>query len=329
MPLQRLEEDIGKIAKPRAWLGNGLSVERLTKQCEEMASRLRSELEDVKERLTQGLDRCDQFWVDRQLLESRHSQSTTLFLHKLSLEAPLEEYSRELKQNKSTTHITFFHFDSDDDRRWIVDTIRDLPWVTSIRVPNRELLPAIDRTTPLFIYDDYGPDIEPFLENDPQLAHSHDTFTFLSKPLSSNRVSIAVSFVGPTSGNLILRLKHHSASSNATLEVEGTSFQLSLSSSFNVDEITLHASPSQSDMPSFEPGIRNNLIIHLVFPTPSYAIYGIQLLDYAKNPYNPASQRPGNAVETTRCVLLSHMIYCRHSSGTSDLEVTSTSPSSF
>ena len=285
---------------------------------------VRGELEDVKERLTQGLERCGQFWSDDQLVHCRHSQSKTLTLSRSDLRAPLIVYYRALKQNKATTRITFSWFSSSDDYRWIANMIRDLPSVTSIWVPDGELLPAIDRTTPLFI-DSYGvQDIKPFLENNRQLAHSQDTFILLSKPFFFNPhwVIMAVSFVGPTSGNLILRLTHHSTDSGATLEVEGTSFQLSLSSSLTVDDITLHASPSQSDKPSFEPSIRNNLIIHVFTATPSYSIYDIQLMDYAENHYDPTAQRPGNTAETARCVLLSHMIYCSHSSST-------TSPSSF
>jgi hypothetical protein len=234
-----------------------------------MASRLMRELEDIKERI-QGLEHCGQFWVDETLLECRHSQSKTLLLHKSHLTAPLEVYSRALKQNKTATYIDFYQFDSDDDRRWIADTIRDLPWVTSIRVPDRQLLPAIARTTPLFIYDENGPGIKPFLENDPQLAHSQATFFFVTED------TIAVSFVGPTSGNLILRLTHRSIEGSTNLTVTGTSFQLSLSSSLTVDHITLHAAPLDSDKPSFEPGIRNIMIIEVMG---WYSVYDMRLLD--------------------------------------------------
>jgi hypothetical protein len=301
MPLQFLESRIREITEPRLWW-QFENVERSNQQCEEIASRLKRELEDVEFRLDQGLEHCDQFWIDSRLLQCRHTLSKTLTLLKLrSLNiAPLEAYSRALKQNKTTTHIIFFdNFDSDDDRRWIADTVRDLPWVTSIWVPDRELLPAIDRTAPLFIAD-YNQDIKPFLENDPQLAHSQGTFVFIIEH------TVAVSFVGPTSGNLILRLTHRSATgSNATLKVEGTPFQLSLSSSLTVDDITLHARPFESEKPSFERGVRNNLNIEV--PESGYCAYDIQLLDRRGNRYDPASQSP-EGVSTTRCVLLSIMV---------------------
>ena len=279
MPFQRLEASIGEITEPRWWwqLGN-LSAKRFEEQLEEVASRLIRELEDVKERLTQGLERCDQFWSDEQLLKCRHSRSKTLLLLKLGLEAPLEVCSRALKQNKTTTHIGFYDFHFANDYQWIADTIRDLPWVTSIFVEDRKLLPVIDRTTPLFIDDHNGHDIKTFLENDPQLAHSRATFIFVNR----GRNRIAASFVGPTSGNLILRLTHRSNTGSTSLRVKGTSFQLSLSSSLTVDDITLHARlSSKSDKPSFQPGIRNNLIIQVTgWP---YSVYDIRLLDQRRN----------------------------------------------
>ena len=299
--LQRLEEGIGQITKPgespQRRVGDGLSVEQVGKQREEMASRLRRELEDIEFRLNQGLERCDQFWEGNPLLRCRHGQWRTIFLNRRRLEAPLEVYSRALKQNKTTTHIAFFDFDSDDDHRWIADTIRDLLWVTWISVPDPNLLPAIDRTTPLFVSDHkvtYGSDIQTFLENDPQLAHSQDTFIF------QNWNTLAVSFMGPTSGNLILRLRHRSNPHNRNVTVRGTSFQLSLSPFLTVDDITLHASPSKSDKLSFERGIRNNLIIQ-VRGGSQYALYDIWLLDETGNRYNAASQS-SESVFVSRCV---------------------------
>ena len=317
MTLQRLEGDLGEITEPLRWrLDDGLSVQRLENQREEMASHLRRELEDVKERLHQGLERCDQFWSDELLVECRRSHSKTLTLQKLRLTAPLEVYSRALKQNKAPTHIIFFDFDSDDDCQWIADTIRDLPSVTSIWVTDGERLPAIDRTIPLFIGDYDIQDIKPFLQNDPQLARCQDTFIFVT------RDAIAVSFVGPTSGDLILRLRHRSTTDSTKLRVRGTSFSLSLSSSLTIDDITLHARPcSESDKPSFERGVRNNLII-LVFRW-SYSVDDILLLDQTGNRYDAASQSL-EGVSVARCVtvLLSCMIdklqplirrvYCSH-----------------
>ena len=315
MTLQGLEERLREITEPDWWWPHdGVSRERLKRQCEEMATRLTRELDDIKFRLKQGLEHCDQIWVDEELLECRHSRSTTLILRKSFLAAPLEVYSRALKENQNTANIKFSHFDS-DDYQWIADTIRDSLWVTSICVPDRKLLPAIDRTTPLFVYDKYDLDIKSFLENDSHLAESHDTFVFITTGI------IAVSFMGPTYGHLILRLTHRSdsTSDSTDLTVMGTSFQLSISSSLTIDDITLHASPPESDKPpsptvdnitlqdsppesdkpSFQRGVRNNLLIQTDI---LYSVYDVQLLDQRGNRYDAASQSHEGVI-VVRCVL--------------------------
>ena len=298
MPLQHIEDGLGDLAKPTRWYqaaGDDLSVQRLNKQREAIASRLRKELEDVKEWLTRGLERCDQFWVDDQLLRCRHSQSIALTLHKPHFQAPLEVYSRALKQKNTTTHIFFIGFNSDDDRHWIADTICGLPSLTSIMVPNPKLLPFIDRTTALFIDNaSRHPDFRIFLKDDSQLARSQGTFVFFT------RDGNVVSFVGPTSGNLILRLTHRSTPESTSLSIMGTSFQLSLSPSLTVDDITLHPSRSESDKPSFEPGIRNSLVIQVT--RSFYCVYDIQLLDQRGDRYDAASQSP-EGVSAARCVI--------------------------
>jgi hypothetical protein len=87
IPLQRLEEGIGQITKPgeppQPRVGDGLSVEQVGKQREEMASRLRRELEDIEFRLIGGLERCGQFWVDEGILRCRHSRSKLSPLHQI------------------------------------------------------------------------------------------------------------------------------------------------------------------------------------------------------------------------------------------------------
>jgi hypothetical protein len=102
-----------------------------------------------------------------------------------------------------------------------------------------------------------GSDIETFLDNDPQLAHSRDTLMFFSNPAQSTK-RIAISFVGPTSGNLRLRLTHHCNHSDATLTIKRTSFQLPVPSSFIVDDVTLHASPSKPGQLSYQSGGLNS-----------------------------------------------------------------------
>jgi hypothetical protein len=121
----------------------------------EMALRLKKELADVEFRISQGLDRCNQFFDDWQLLamECRHSRSKSLHLYSDFLKAPLDFYSRALKGNDDVIHIDFYCSDQ-EHASWFAETIHDLPLVTSIKVLDPQRLPPIQRNTPLFI-DDY------------------------------------------------------------------------------------------------------------------------------------------------------------------------------
>ena len=278
---------------------NATQQQQLQRHSEEMANRLRRELEDMKERLDQGLEQCSEFWGDATLVECRYSKSEMLVLNKSNLKAPLGVYSRELKQNKNFIYI-HFELDSDGDYRWVADTIRDMPWVTTIYVPDPERLPDIQRDTPLFINKLGGQEIGPFLYNDSHLARSQGTFIFFCFT-----PTIAVSFVGPTSSNLILRLRHRATHPDTTLTVEGTSFQLTIPSLLTSDDVTLHHSPSKPGQLFFNPGIRNNLIIQVV-TTGTYVFHDIQLLDEVGNRYDPASRNSDDVcAEPVRCVRFS------------------------
>ena len=81
----------------------------------------------------------------------------------------------------------------------------------------------------------------------------------------ANNARVLISFVAPTSGeNLMLRLKH-SGEQDRPLEVTlgSTIIQLNPSSksSLTIDDITLYPNRGPSDHLSFEPGIRNDIII--------------------------------------------------------------------
>ena len=99
---------------------------------------------------------------------------------------------------------------------------------------------------------------------------------------------VLISFVAPTSGkSLILRLKH-SGSEDAPLEVTlgSTIIQLNPSSksSLTIDDITLYPipGPSGSDHLSFEPGIRNDIVIQFRgIKWHSHFLHDIELLDEA------------------------------------------------
>ena len=82
-----------------------------------------------------------------------------------------------------------------------------------------------------------------------------------------NNASVLISFVAPKSGqSLILRLIH-SGKEDVSLEIVlgSTKIRLlpSLKSSLTIDDITLYPipGPSESEHCSFEPGIRNDIVI--------------------------------------------------------------------
>jgi hypothetical protein len=266
-----------------------------------MAHRLKKELEDIEFRIAQGLDRCDQFFDDEYLLKCRHSRSKTLILLCRHLEAPLDFYTRALKGNDDVISI-YFHYGSDQQYDWFAKTICDLPSsVTSISgVP----LPPIQRDTPLFICDDTStrPDsLEIFLNDDESLACTRDTHVFIQQTL---RIQvIAVSFVGPSSGNLILRIKHrtHGPDKTLTCIILGTSFTLTIPQSLTIDDINLHPigvgessseSSSESHL-SFIANTRNNLMIHtsVTMADHYYVPQDLQLLDEDGNRYGLPSRR--------------------------------------
>ena len=101
------------------------------------------------------------------------------------------------------------------------------------------------------------------------------SFYYAIGPGSSNRLGpnarVLISFIAPTSGqSLILRLKHYSKFNESTVEVTLGSkiIQVNPSStswSLMIDDITLYPipGPSESDHLSFEPGIRNDIVIHV------------------------------------------------------------------
>jgi hypothetical protein len=103
-----------------------------------------------------------------------------------------------------------------------------------------------------------------------------------------NNASVLISFVALTSGHrLILRFKH-SGSEDAPLEVTLGSTTILLNpssmSSLTIDDIPLYPipSPSKSDHLSFEPGIRNDIVIQFRGPVGHHHfLHDIKLLDEA------------------------------------------------
>ncbi|KAF8801703.1 hypothetical protein BYT27DRAFT_7261820 [Phlegmacium glaucopus] len=258
-----------------------------TKSISEIHRQMENEIEDTEFRLKRGseLGRFDQFWDD-----------DTLF----KCSAPLEIYSHALKGNKNIILITFsnFHFDSDID--WIQATICDLPGVTSISNWSG-CLSAIHRARdPLFIKSTNN-DLITFAKEIRLKLDPFSTYTFMdadgsimySDPVRlGNNARVLISFVAPTSGqSLILRLKH-SGKEDGPLEITlgSTIIQLNPSSEspLTIDDITLHPipGPSESDHLSFEPGIRNDIVVQFSGMYHCHFLHDIELLDEAGNQYD-------------------------------------------
>jgi hypothetical protein len=230
------------------------------------------------------------------------------------MRAPLEIYSRALKRNKNIIHIASSGFYSDSDVNWLQATICDLPWVTSISFNEPQpTVPAIHHD-PLFIKSNNN-DLITFakgLELD-----SFSTYIFMDAGTSdicsdtlTNNAKVLISFVAPTSGqSLILRLETSGGEDGPPIEVTlgSTIIQLNPSSkwSLTIDDITLHPiqdpGPSESDLLSFEPEIRNDILIrfrgirrHRRF------LHDIELLDEAGLEYRRKTRSPLKTNETSK-----------------------------
>ena len=273
--------------------------------------RMESEIEDTEFRLNRGSDlgRFDQFWDNDRLFECRYSWSKWLNLHQCSY-VPLEVYSHALKGNKNIIHITFFSMYPDFDANQF---LCDLPWVTSITSDQPVSVSAVRRD--LLFIKSVNNDLNTFAKEiklDPS-----STYIFSDPGISDlGRIGcdarVLISFVPPTSGKiLILRVKH-SGEEDAPLEVTlgSTKIQLNPSSksSLTIDDITLYpievSDPSESDHLSFEPEVRNDIVIRFIQPDRGpneylrhgHYLHDIELLDEAGLEYMPHSASLSNTV---------------------------------
>jgi hypothetical protein len=109
---------------------------------------------------------------------------------------------------------------------------------------------------------------------------------------------ILISFVGPTSHRLILRLKHSGKDGGLEVTLGSTITQLKPSSeSLTIDDITLHpiqdVGPSESHHLSFEPGVRNEIFINWQYkdePDSRFvkpSLHDVELLDEVGREYMP------------------------------------------
>jgi hypothetical protein len=168
-----------------------------------------------------------------------------------------------------------------------------------------ETLHDIQRATPLFV-GTFDARITPFLDdNKSRLMETSRTFIFISSGASTpdfdaltaiglrGSSTIAISFLGPTTGGLILRLRHYSEFKfSTTLIVAGShTFHLPIPTSLACNDIILQPYLDSSGRFSFTPGIRNNLIIQVSSNSIEalYWLQDIQLLDEAGQLYTPRS----------------------------------------
>jgi hypothetical protein len=238
------------------------------------------------------------------LIEYKVSRSKWLEVHVATWRVfaqPFEVYTRAIGAINNVIFVNFYSVDSDDDYALVAELIRNCPSVTSIRVSDPRRLPEIQRDTPLFINGSH--EIEAFLQdNQSQLARTRHTHVFtdtgdIYPPIFPARLSlsrrskIAVSFFGPPSGTLILKLTHSSDYLPATLNLKDShrshTFEYPVPSSLTPIDITLF--PSPSDHPSFVPNSRNSLIIEVAHEGwQNYVLRDIRLQDEARNDYSVA-----------------------------------------
>ena len=258
--------------------------------------RIEKEVEDSEFRLNHGseLGLFNRFWDNDTLFECRYSRSKWLDLRLMG--ASLEIYLHALKQNRNTIHIIFSGYDSDSDVNWLLSR---LPRVTSMSRDWFEHLPAIDRDS-LYIKStpSLNNDLITFAKEIRLKLPVDDFSTYIFTDAGSsdmyedklaNNARVLISFVGPTSGeSLILRLKH-SGEQDGPLEVTLGSTIIQLNplskSSLTIDDITLYPTPgpSGSDHLSFEPGIRNDIVIQFreTVEGHHHLLHDVDLLDEA------------------------------------------------
>ena len=266
--------------------GNGVPLN------EETRLRMENEIEDTEFRLKRGSDlgRFDQFWDNDTLFESKYSRSKWLNLSLLG--PPLEIYLHALKQNTNIIHIIF----SPAPFANVNQLLANLPRVTSISGGSFGRLPAI-QSDHLFTNSILSDDLITFGKKNRLKLDPISTYIFTDAGSSDmydgklwNNARVLISFVAPTSDqSLILRLKH-SGKEDGPIEVTlgSTMIQLNPSSksSLTIDDITLYTTPgpSGSDHLSFEPGIRNDIVIQFIGTDGQWhghLLHDIELLDKA------------------------------------------------
>jgi hypothetical protein len=261
----------------------------------EIRLRMEMEMEDVEFRLKRGsdLDRFDQFWDEDDLFNCRYSRSKWAVLS--DSRVPVEAYLHALKGNRNIIHVALSSYIPDSEVKRFHAAICDLPpWMTSISWGN-DGLPALHRDG-LYVKSTKN-DLITFAKETRLKLDSSSTYIFTDAAIYNMCVGtlsygarILISFVGPTSHRLILRLKHSGKDGCLEVTLGSTITQLNPSSeSLTIDDITLHpiqdVGPSESHHLSFEPGVRNEIFIQYKDEPDSQSVtlylHDVELLDEA------------------------------------------------
>ena len=254
--------------------------------------RLESEVQDVDERLANGLEHCNQFNSDKDLVDLTHSDSKWL-----SINISRDGAIRALSRNKHVIFVDVYSASSRDISQFIA-AIRNTTSCTSITwegdpIPaSIELPPNILSFSPTWMLSSEQKDT--LVLNQSQLD-KRTTIEFSGiyvtdrglTPFSSGG-SFTLRFFGPSSDYLTLRLIHRSTRAEQFLQVESQAFRhpIPQSESFMLEDIRIMPQDATSSSGlTFEPGTRNTLAF-----TCSYWEYfrDIELLDKDGFPYRSA-----------------------------------------
>ena len=256
--------------------------------------RLESEVQDVDERLANGLEHCHQFWSGSKLVDLTHSDSKWLRIV-ISRDGAI----RALSRNKHVILIEVYaRSASSSDITEFFAAIRNTTSCTSIfgvggSIPGIELPPNI-----LSISHHYG-----------QLSSEHENTLALNRSQLDKRTTIEFSdiyvtgrdltpvrsgssftlrFFGPSSDYLTLRLIHRSAKAEQFLQVVSSAFThpIPQSDSYVLEDIRIMPQDATSSSGlTFEPGTRNTL----AFTCGLWEYFrDIELLDKDGFPYRSA-----------------------------------------
>ena len=275
---------------------------------DESRLRMENEIEDTEFRLKRGsrIGQFDQFWDLDSLFQCRYSRSKWIYLWSIIRPPLFEVFFHALKGNKNIININFININNDFIANHIKPMICDLPWVTSISF-KPQLEPTLSAMFPqdlLFIESTYNNLISFAKKFRPELDLAPDsTYIFMDGSDGSSfklrtDAKFLISFVAPTSGQcLILRIKHSGKEENLfEVTLGSTIIHLNplsnLKSSRSIDDITLYPNtgPSESDHLSFEPGIRNEIVIQFKGAVEEHehdhVLHDIELLDDAGRDWN-------------------------------------------